>query len=155
MKPDFIRPHGMAWKMDIDAISKKAGNKPHSTLASWVVSAPWAHPMWHSYHITCIHLRPIPGFGPAKIYLAGATHEIHVLAIDPAWSLDVTEWPPVLYPLNFAGQFKAVDDDAAAARIFLTVVEIADGKLNPDTDAIQQWVKSDQPRRRAIGRQKG
>lgn len=140
MKPDLTGPMGTASRMDYVAISRATGNKPHAGVCGWLVHAPWAHPIWHSYVIECIHLRPIAGLGPPRIYLPGATHEIYVAAIDPAWPASVKKRPKILHPLNFCGQFIVADDGVAADRIECTVREIISGALNPDTDAIAQWV---------------
>ncbi len=141
INPRVTGPHGMAWVMDIDAISKASGNKPHSSLVSWVVSAPEAHPLWHSYVIDLIHLRPVPGLGNPRIYLAGATHELILHAIDPEWRLTTNKRPPILLPANFAAQFIAANDEAAVDKVGMVVVEILAGHLNPDTDATSQWVE--------------
>lgn len=51
------------------------------------------------------------------------------------------EAPHVLSPLNFAAQFIAENDDAAAARIRDAVQRICDGTLSPDDDFRWQWIE--------------
>lgn len=97
--------------------------------------------MWHSYHLSCSHLRPSPPLPPPRFYLAGATHELIVAALDPAerrW-LDA----PVrgMLPLEFAAQFIAQTDDWAIARCERSVRLIVEGRLSPDGTARLQWVR--------------
>lgn len=131
---------GKAWHYNADAIRAKTGRKIDAHIVEWAISAPWAHPLWECYNIACYHLRPLEGFPPSKIYLPGATHELILHALDPGADLDLESLPKYLLPANFAAQFIAESDEAAAARIEATVIEILFGRLNPDTDARQQWV---------------
>jgi hypothetical protein len=139
--PTLVGPHGRAWKVDIDEVYQRRGITREAEVAEWVVEAPWAHPVWHSYVLVVIHLRPMPG--PAvKLFLDGATHEVWVLALDPDSSrekmITTGEMVP-LRPMNFAAQIIEPSDDAAAARIEKTVRSICDGKLSPDTDFVASW----------------
>jgi hypothetical protein len=42
--------------------------------------------------------------------------------------------------VNFAGQWIAKDDAEAKRKLDVTVHEILAGVLNPDTDAMRQWI---------------
>ena len=139
-QPYLQGPHGQAWKVDLAAIAAKRDNKPHASLVTWVVKAPWAHPVWHSYSINLIHLRPLLDFPPPTIHLSGATHEVIVFALDPAWKLNLQECAPYLLPANFVGQFVEPDDAFAARRVEQCVIDIVNGKLSPDTDFMQHWI---------------
>jgi hypothetical protein len=137
-------PHGHAFLLDIDEISRR-NPKPNSlprelTLDSWIVHAPWAHPVWPNYLLCCISLRAVPGWPPAKINLEGATHEVMLFALDPDSPPTADAMPKLLHPSNFVGQFIETSDTAANERIKACVQDIVHGKLNPDTDARQQWV---------------
>lgn len=138
---------GKAWQCDL-AKARQNNSIPTSedaALAHWIVEAPWAHPIWHSYFIVLIHLRPLPDI-PTYIYLKGATHELWVIAIDPKANrqeildraIDSNKW--LLHPLNFAAQMVEENDRLAIARIEQAVQDIVDGKLNPDTDFSHQWI---------------
>lgn len=133
-----------AWRRDIDGIAKALNSGEHTTIADWVVQAPWAHPFWHSYYITCIHLRPLGALPPAKIYLPGATHEIWVQAANPEMGSaeELAKMAPqcALTPPNFAAQFIAESDERAAALIREVVEDVLHQRLNPDTDARRQWI---------------
>lgn len=138
--PDMQGSFGRAWRYDIEAIARKAGNKPHSSILSWVIEAPNANPMWHSYALHLIHLRDEIDLGRPKIYVQGATHEMMLFALNPDKPRDLKDYPSVLTPINFAAQFIARDDSYAIARINETVCEIVNGQLSPDTDHTQSWI---------------
>jgi hypothetical protein len=55
-------------------------------------------------------------------------------------------------PANFHGQFIEPNDAAAAERIVLTVRDVVDGRLSPDTDYLRCWAKrfSDSNVKRAL-----
>lgn len=138
--PDIIGEHGKAWRCDLEAFRKKYHNPEDATVCVWIVYAPWAHPVWNSYAVVLVHLREMEGAKPPTLAFPGATHETLILAVDPKLQLDVAVAVPYLMPPNFVGQLKVDSDDAAAARVEAEVREICAGRLNPDTDAIRQWV---------------
>jgi len=137
--PDIEGPHGQAWKFDMEKIAKKR-NKPHAGLADWCIKASWAHPFWHSYSLSLIHLRPVSGLPVPIIHLPGATHEMFLFALDPTWEMKLDERPPILNPVNFVAQFIERDDKSAIKRIEQSVIEIVHGELSPDTDFMQHWI---------------
>lgn len=137
---------GKAWLVDMVEANRRRGfadNDPKVsvTLPGWVVSAPYAHPVWSHYWISCISLRDVPGLPPAKINLAGATHEVFVFALNPRKEVMVNEYPDPLMPANFIGQFVEESDASASARVQQAVQDVIDGTLNPDTDFLWMWVK--------------
>src|SRR5574343_286029 len=133
--------YAKAWRYDLEAFRKaRKPTRADSSVASWVVRAPWANPLWHSYALHLFHLGPLPGFSPPLIYLKGATHEIALFALDPEWKLNLLEIPRHLHPVNFGAKFVATDDAAAIARVERTVKMICDGSLSPDTDYLQSWI---------------
>lgn len=143
-EPDLIGPWGKAWKADLDGLRKRLvgddRNVDDASIISWVVYAPWAHPMWHSYWIFLVHLRPLPGGKPPVIHMPGATHEMMLYAADPRFRPALDNIAKFLVPGNFVGQFKVASDEEAAARVQKDVKDIIEGKLNPDTDALQMWI---------------
>lgn len=144
--PTIMDAHGKAWRLDLDKWSKSGGIRrdAHAGIASWIVEAPFAHPFWHSYIINLIHLRPVAGLSAPQIYLAGATHEIFVNALDPAKdrrpTVDCVAPPYCLTPCNFAGQFIEPNDQSAIERAEEAVRDICRGTLSPDTDFVSQWI---------------
>jgi len=143
-RPDMVGNHGRAWKVDLREALRLAGMRPEedAALEVWIVEAPWAHPVWHSYAITLMHLRPMPG-RETTFHLEGASHEMWVDALDPNVPRDPTlknAQCARLQPSNFAAQMIEETDDTARARIEGAVHAILDGYLSPDTDFSHQWV---------------
>ncbi len=136
---------GRAWRIDLETVRKASRSGADACIAFWVIEARWAHPFWHSYVLSAIHLRPVTGLDPPAIYLPGATHELLLHALDP----NVPREPNVmacklaglLTPANFAAQFIVQDDRTACQRVRGTVEEILAGKLSPDTDHRSAWVE--------------
>lgn len=137
-----------AWRLDWVAKLRRAGHDPalDGVVASWIIQAPWAHFLWHSYWLHFVHLRPIErgeGVIPTKFYLEGATHEIWLYALDPEVPLEISigneKMPAVLTPKNFASQLILESDEAAVELARSTAKDVLEARLNPDTDAIRYW----------------
>lgn len=148
LAPTINMPHGKAWRLDLAAIRRKGGTTlpEDAAIDAWLIEAPWAHPAWHSYLLTLIHLRPIQGFAPPKLYLPLATHELILHALDPAGDRDglVADGPGsrcrILTPANFGAQIVEVTDALARDRIRHVVELICAGTLSPDTDFTSAWI---------------
>lgn len=127
-----------AWR-EIDPTSDVFG-------VTWIINAPWAHPIWHQYWIALYDLTtPHPGGAPT-LYLPDATHEFIVYALDPehpiAKDTPIHEAKCVkLKPPNYGYQFKAESNDAALARVQMIVDGIVADRLSPDTDFRSLWDK--------------
>lgn len=105
---------------------------------TWVVSAPWAHPLWATYAFLLYDLTtPIPGAPAAILYRPDVTHEFLVYALDPAHP----PTPPthILQPANMGYQFTAASNEAAADRIIKLIWEVEARRLSPDTDFRSMW----------------
>ncbi|MGO8241268.1 hypothetical protein ACC806_34590 [Rhizobium ruizarguesonis] len=121
---------------------------PHSEVfsVSWVIDAPWAHPMWSQYLVTLYDLTTPHKDGIPTLHLKDATHEFLVHALDLRHQVP-RDVPPskvrivMLQPANYGYQFKADSDEAAEARIQELVSGIVAGKLSPDTDFRSLWNK--------------
>lgn len=146
LPPAFTGAAGRAWTVDLDAAYVRLGRAraEGAEVCAWVVEARWAHPVWHSYWIDLAHLRPVAGHQrPFTVYLAGATHELVLMALDPdALLRPMIGGGPVqaLAPVNFAAQFVAENDAMALRRVELAVQAICDGRLSPDTDFRDAWI---------------
>lgn len=143
--PDIAGTHARAWRSDLPGARKLAGvpEGDNAALDVWLVEAPWAHPIWHSYLVTLVHLRPMEGMSEVKFYVPGATHEMWVEALDPSYPREPdlkTAKYHVLTPMNFAAQFVAEDDEMARKRIHRIVLSIVHGMLSPDTDHMRDWI---------------
>lgn len=104
--------------------------------AQWLISAPWAHPLWSQYYATLADLTTDTGI-PPKLYREGVTHEFLLYACNPEMPLQkLGDLKPrgLLTPANLAYQFKAGSDDEALGRISFLLNLIIAGQLSPDTD---------------------
>lgn len=139
--PDMGGAYAKAWKIDLAECRK---NPEDGSIAAWIVNCPQAHPFWSNYMVSMVHLRPIADSAyPIHLYLEGATHEICVVALDPdddPQPVEGTGWR-YLTPVNYAGQMKLGSDAEAIAVCDNTVADICAGQLNPDTDAVSQWIR--------------
>jgi hypothetical protein len=133
-------PYGQAWRLAEPTFTPKPGK---STIDAWLVTIPSAHPVWHSYSFTCIHLRDIPDAPPCRIALEGATHEISIYALHPESprepAINTCKFD-TLQPINFAAQIISSSDEAARTVMMHTVAKMINGELNPDTDYQRHWV---------------
>lgn len=121
-------------------------------IDAWMVEVPLAHPIWHTYLLSLIHLRPVPGLANPVLYKEGVTHELflHAMNIDidrelylrdfKAQERNGTKVPPLLMPVNFAAQFICENDRKAKEEIAFAVNEMLVGRLSPDTDYRREWV---------------
>ena len=134
-EPD-ISGAGRAWRVTAKDPEEHAG-----IGADWLVHAPFAHPFWWWYAVSAIHLRPLPGKGPAHIRFPGATHEILFVALNPEKPLpDISAWqgPAYLTPIDLEHQFIVQDDEKAREITDLVVAHICEG-VSPDQDFRAYW----------------
>lgn len=145
LPPPWKSGMGRAWQCDVDKLRQtlQVEHEQDGTLGMWIVEARWAHPIWHSYSLVLVHLRPLVPPVETKFYLPGATHEIWVYAMDPdaprSPAILGDERPRWLTPKNFAAQFIEPSDEAAISRVEGAVDLILSGELSPDTDFQHQW----------------
>ncbi len=136
--------HGRAWEIDLPSFRRNHPGVADANIGSWIIEAPWAHPIWHSYVVHIIHLRPMDDGRPTIFHVAGATHELHLYALDPDTPrrpvLEGTDRPAALHPINFAAQMIERSDSEARDRATVAIRQILDGHLNPDTDGRAGWV---------------
>jgi hypothetical protein len=140
IEPAIATVHARAWLADL---SRWTPGSKGAAVAVWLIEAPWAHPFWHSYRLTLVHLRSEPGFPEPLIHVRGATHEMVLAALSP----DFPREPVVrgdgahpLTPVNFAAQMVCAEDAEATGLVAKAVAMICERRLNPDTDFIAQWV---------------
>lgn len=124
-----------AWKIE---------HPQHPTFSlTWIIDAPWAHPLWHQYFLVLYDLTT-PMQREPTIHLPGATHEMVLFALDPEHPIakDSTPTPSEVYrlsPPNYGYQFKAKSNNEAAERIQAVVDGIVARQINPDTDWRSFW----------------
>jgi hypothetical protein len=120
------------WKVAPDT------SNPHATLGVWLAKIPEAHPAWHSYAISVVHLRPAEGVKDANKHYPGAEYEILIFALDPEAELNPnlprTIGPALLTPPNLVFQFHGVRDEQAVDLTEMLAKSFCDGVNSPDTD---------------------
>ena len=113
--------------------------------ATWLIDAPWAHPLWSQY---VVHLydvtTPMPVAPEIRLHMADATHEVDLYAVSPKTRLDpalrvADQTYTVLEPPNLAVQFRAASDHAATDRVQRMVEAIEARALSPDSDFTRHW----------------
>lgn len=141
-QPRFARSEGRAWLIDRETIDQ--GAPLNACEAQWLIEAPWAHPISHSYLLSLVHLRERTGLPAPVRTLKGATHEIVLFALDPAFpradALERGVFHP-LGPANFVSQFIETGFGEAVLRVELAVKAICTGLMSPDTDYTAQWTR--------------
>ncbi|MBY0559915.1 hypothetical protein [Hyphomicrobium sp.] len=132
-----------AWRQDLATgyTSYDVPEDCRDVIACWVIEAPDAHPVWHSYSLAMMRLDLI--LNPIR-YLRGATHEMQLQALDPRFPREPmirgAEQGAFLSPMNFAAQLIKPSHEAAIAVLDDAVARICAGTLSPDTDDIRQWL---------------
>lgn len=154
--PDMMGVAGRAWGLQLSTLREilRWPVETDPTVAAWLVEVPRPHPIFHSYYVFAMHLRPLPGRfpDPPHVRKFGATHEFWLYAAHPEFPrapiIMGQAKPQYLAPPNFIGQFGTnpqlgpVVADAMARRFILNMVisPMVAGSLSPDTDQQQQWV---------------
>lgn len=102
-----------------------------ATVTAWFLHCPGQSPAWEHYLLATVHLRPIEEVKPAVINVPGATHEVLLLALDPAKDpvpTDNLSWS-YLRPYNLVEQVEVPDDDAARSLLRMCTQAVVDGVL--------------------------
>lgn len=81
MEPAITGAHGRGWACDLEEGRRLLADRANddATVAMWVIEARYAHPVWHSYLLVLVHLRPMADLRETVFYLQGATHELMYL----------------------------------------------------------------------------
>lgn len=108
------------------------------TVSFWLINSPWYHPLWNQYELIAIRLREVEGLPPPVRTLAGATHELVVITLDPGHRVDVDSFadpefaPHYLTPENIFHQLIATDEEVEKLCSWSAWGVVA-GHLNPET----------------------
>lgn len=100
----------------VTKIAQDKIQRPEIVLGYWLFDViPEQHRLWHYYLLSLFTLADDPKLPPATIYQEGATHEIMLTALDPAYPPDAEDLHTIkfLTPPNYAYQFKAQSDEDA------------------------------------------
>ena len=142
--PDMQSSDSMAWNLRNyirKAVAKNLeSGKETSIVTSWLLFAPWAHPVWDYYVLSITHLRPAVGTMPAKKLHPEAEFELVVAALDPKSTPD----PDVcgftcLCPIKLIVQFKGVEQDFLLNLAENAARSVLDRNISPDSDFIEHW----------------
>ena len=118
---------------------------------SWLVFAPFAHPMWSYHMLYVVKLRPIEGAPPLKLHFEGANHEIGSVALNPEYQPYTAEtyllmmretdreYSPWLTPNDVVEQFECTDDEATHLGV-AAAWACVNGFLVPDDDGRSDWL---------------
>lgn len=135
-EPDFEGPGGKAWNIK-SAI-------PSPTLASYLIYAPYSHPVWPYKWLSIIHLRDEPGIDPPTKYHPEAEYELILMPIDPEAMPhpDPDEQPfMILVPPDVMEQFHGITDDEVKEIGAILIQNVIAGLLIPDQDWRRHWRK--------------
>lgn len=119
--------------------------KSPACIAAWLVDRPGAHPWWHHYLVSVVHLRDVPGVPPAKKSYPEAAYEFQIVSIDPercpSPQPDANGYP-MLLPPDVIYQFHGVTEEDAVRICELAITAISKGLLSPDSDFASAWKES-------------
>lgn len=124
--------------------TERAEGKPFQV--TWLIDAPWAHPIWKQYLVVLYDLTT-PAPKAPTIYQEGVTHEFMLFAIKPTTRFEgkapfADTNITTLMPANHAYQFESEGGDVEAeARIDKLMGWIAQKRISPDTDWRAVWDK--------------
>lgn len=112
-------------------------------IAQWLLEAPWANPLWHSYVLTLTVLCARDRAPKAPLWRVNHdTHEIVLSALDPTWPREPMSAQgdmQALKPPNFSAAFEEREPGEAVMRVRLAVWSICAGLLDPDMDNGRAW----------------
>lgn len=129
---DLVGPAAWLWECVVDN-----GDPAPSALATYLIFAPGAHPLWSWHLMSIIHLRPTEKHGEAHIQFPGATHEVLVIALklDPD---DFRTWRPLM-PSDVCHQVMLPSDEEAVLFVAQIARAVSEGMLIPDSDWRERW----------------
>lgn len=110
-----------------------------AAIALWLLDCPFAHPVWHQWLLSLVHLREVEGLPPP----VGRGHELVIFAVDPQIGLEpdvqlntrALMMPPIV--LRFASYDG--DDIGAEAHVESLVEATMRRELSPDDDCRRLW----------------
>lgn len=146
--PDLSGPFGKAWRVTMPPLGQRRKPDFDATVDMFLVQRRAAHPVWDHWLVSLVHLRPMAGVRPAHVTVAGATHELMIVALNPEFQLPPLDcrsplWAPkYLTPIDVTEQFPCPDDAFAQHFLELSVTAIVNGYISPDEAARALWKES-------------
>lgn len=162
-EPDLTGPATRAWRIrESKAMTEhhvREFGYDHGGIDTWVVNGPY-HPFWAWWHVSVVHLRPIPGAPPAQKQYPEAEYEFAIFSLDPdpaASGHPERSYPPdidaleagdperglpgYLTPADAVIQFHGCTDEQAREVCELAVRAIVNGQ-SPDSDFRSWWERA-------------
>ena len=143
--PTITGPMGRAWSVPL------SNDKPEwsGSVGVWLLESDKFHPAWTRWLVGLVHLRPIEGVRPAAKHFPSATHEFHIVSLNPEHYANHAEklagrfsedepWG-FLTPIDVVEQFEVSADAIARQILDLAVRAILDGHASPDQDYRTLW----------------
>lgn len=124
-----------AWRVDAFITHTPFG------VATWLVHCPHLHPAWSYWLVSLCHLRDVEGMPTAIITRPTSTHELLILALDPASPPD-PDRADTMQPLQgpcVLEQFGPVTDDEARAALEELMLAVVRDELSPETEWRSDW----------------
>lgn len=128
-KPPAEEFGGNVW--DVDGVEGHP-----SCLRVVLLRFPEAHPMWHDYMLSLVHLRPIEGMPMPALHQPNSSHELICFALNPDVDNQPTSFDSfkVLTPMNLVFQFEGLTDEQAKEAFALYLTALSSKTISPDTD---------------------
>jgi len=148
MRPPDLKAHAEAWLIPINPQHPRYQKEHSSGFVNWLVHCAWSHPFWRWSAIVGAPLRPLTGFGPPKKHFPEATHEVDIASLDPEVSFDPDKLftgeqdYKFLTPFDLTHQVTLADDQQFTSLVQQVVLAIVEGRMSPDVDYRQAWVKA-------------
>jgi hypothetical protein len=107
-----------------------------AALRAVLLDRPDAHPVWKTYLVSLVHLRPLGDGRPCYLAQPDSSHEIMIRALDPRCKPDpaVPSTIRSLDPPNLIHQLRGQTDETALTAFGAFVQALSVGELNPDSD---------------------
>jgi len=108
--------------------------KDHPTcLRVVILRRPDAHPVWHDYVLSLVHLREVPKWPKPNLRTEFRTHELICFALDPSVD-NQPECYSRLTPPNLVYQFERMTDNLAKEAFNTFLACLSAKMVSPDTD---------------------
>ena len=122
--------------IEADTLRELSCARSPAALRAVLLHRPDAHPVWKTYLVSLVHLRPLGDGHPCYLAQPDSSHEIMVRALDPRCKPDpeVPSTIRTLDPPNLVHQLRGQTDETALSVFGAFVQALASGELNPDTD---------------------
>lgn len=107
----------------------------HTCLRAVLLRFPEAHPMWHDYLISIVHLRQVDDLPAPALSNELSSHEISCFALNPEFNNQpLVNGFQILVPPNLIFQFEGLTDEQAKEAFRLYLSALSNGRISPDTD---------------------